>query len=193
MTKRIFVIVLFVFCSLNILAQEEYPHLLVFKDGTEIRGKVVVWDLNRLIFRNADSNEKNTYKYKLLKTVLDFESRKEYDKGLYVLKQLKGTDRTLRLTKAISGKVECYYISRESGSSAFGTDAVSVYSIYFICKEGESEVTQVRSRLKFKKIRNQLKEYFGDCPDVISKIDDGYFGDRIESLEPLIKYYNTKC
>jgi len=74
----------------------------------------------------------NIYKYKLLKSIRYFETGEEYD-GLYVLKQLKGTDRTLRLTKAVSGKVECYYIARESSAAAFGSDdtVVSIAQIYY--------------------------------------------------------------
>jgi len=190
--KFIFKVLIILFLSANVFSQDEYPHKLVFKDGHEIRGKVVVWNGRSVIFRNAKTNEKESYKYKLLKSIRYFETGEEYD-GLYVLKQLKGTDRTLRLTKAVSGKVECYYIARESSAAAFGSDDTVVSSIYFMCKQGDIEVSQVRSGLRFKKTREKLKEYFSDCPDILSKIDEGDFGDKIESLEPLVRHYNTKC
>ncbi|WP_378174349.1 hypothetical protein [Aquimarina sp. SS2-1] len=192
MNQFIKLIVAFFFI-LTINAQEEYPHLLVFKDGTEIRGKVVVWDNYKIVFRKADTDEKESYKYKLLRSVNDVETGKEYE-GLYVLRQLKGSDRTLRLKKAISGKIECFYIPRESSAyGGFGSDATTVTSLYFISRLGEDEVIQIRSGLRSKKNKRKLKEYLSDCPELISKIDEGYFNNQIESLEQIIRYYNTKC
>lgn len=179
--------------SIGVYAQSEFPHVLVFKDGTEIRGKVVIWDRNKLVFRKADTNEKEDYKYKTLKSIVAFDTGKEYE-GLFVLRQLKGTDKTLRLKKAISGKVECFYIPREISSAAFGSDAVTVTSMYYLSKEEDgNEVIKIRSGLQFKKTKKLLIEYFKDCPDLISKINEGYFDGNIESLEPIVKYYNTKC
>ncbi len=125
---KVFVFLLF---SIELYTQSEFPHVLVFKDGKEIRGKVVVWNKSKIIFRKADTNQKESYKYKILKKIIDYDTGKEYE-GLLVLRQLKGTSRTLKLTKAVSGKVECFYISSESSSSALGIDADTVSSTYFI-------------------------------------------------------------
>ncbi|WP_299180412.1 hypothetical protein [uncultured Aquimarina sp.] len=190
LTLKLCVFLLF---SIGAYGQSEYPHILVFKDGSEIRGKVVVWDRSKVVFREANTSEKESYKYKSLKSILDFDTRKEYE-GLFVLRQLKGTDKTLRLKKAISGKVDCLYIPREISSAAFGSDAVTVTSMYYLSKEEDgNEVIKIRSGLQFKKTKKLLIEYFKDCPDLISKIEEGYFDDNIEALEPIVKYYNTKC
>ncbi|SEK42670.1 hypothetical protein SAMN04487910_0500 [Aquimarina amphilecti] len=146
-----------------------------------------------MIFRKADTNQKEDYKYKTLKSILEFDTGKEYE-GLFVLRQLKGTDKTLRLKKAISGKVECFYIPRETSSAAFGSDAVVVTFVYYLAREGDdNQVIKIRSGPKFKKTEKLLIEYFNDCPDLISKIKEGYFDGEIEALEPIVNYYNTKC
>jgi len=190
MVKRILVVVLFVLFSLKISAQEEYPHLLVFKDGTEIQGKVVVWNNNSLIFRDSSTGEKTSYKYKLIKGVNNFKTGTDYD-GLYSLRQLKDTDKTLRLKKAVIGKMECFYIPRET-STGFG-DGTVVSSTYYLGREGENEVVKIRGGIKFRKVRKVLFELFEDCPDVISKIEQDYFDNNIEALERVVRYYNTKC
>ncbi len=184
--------VVFFLFSAGVFAQSEYPHVLLFKDGTEVQGKVVVWDMNALIFRKASTDEKQSYRYKSLKSIINSETRKEYDKGLYVLRQLKGTNQTLRLTKAISGKMDCFYVIKEGSSSGI-SDVTTVNFLYYFCKKGENEVIPVKWRPKFKKTKKVLIEYFEDCPDLISKIKEGYFEQIIEAFERMVIYYNTKC
>ncbi|MFD2562237.1 hypothetical protein [Aquimarina rubra] len=173
-------------------AQSEYPHVLILKNGTEIKGKAFFWNNRKVVFRLASTGKKEEFKYKTLKTIKSSDPEKAYE-GAFVLKQLKGTDKTLRLIRVVSGELECFYQETSSSYYTYGTEVVAT-TVYYIGRQHEDFVAKVKNGPRFKKrFLKDVDGFFNDCPDVMSKIEKGFFDGQLDATEEVVRYYNTKC
>ncbi len=85
----------------------------------------------------------------------------------------------------IDGKVK--FVKRTVSNTGFG----NTFKESLLLREGEEAVIFNYAGLGLNPFKKRASEYFNDCPDLVSKINDKKY--RRKDLEALVRFYNSNC
>jgi hypothetical protein len=196
--KKILLLTILLY-SINLSAQIGYSKAKIyFKDGTikEGFGKHIFLSNKKIKFKENKKDKPIELGFiKVDKFILN---DIEYD-----FKIIKGKSEITFFKVKQRGKVSLYYTIKTNNSAPMGgmnTGGIGVgigfstsSEVYYIGKNDEDQITQLfnlfgPSKKIFKKI---VPQFFGDCPDLLDKIDYKEYKKR--DIVKIVDFYNKKC
>lgn len=184
--KKNLVVLIICFYSLSLFCQEQ--GVIELYDGTSFSGyfklkpkKMTIWNGEK----NATKRKIDLNQIQKLKTI--------NEKGIeneYIFKpSYKKKKKLIKLRLIITGSLNFYHHRKYVN----GGSVQMVTNQFFISKKGEAFVTEIRVGSKFKKFEKIVQKYFKDCPDIIPKIWNNFFGDKVVDVFKMVEYYNNRC
>ncbi|MGY3793193.1 hypothetical protein [uncultured Aquimarina sp.] len=201
-TTLLLSLVFAIFYSCSLQAQKSSA-ILIFKDGTELKGFGKIKSFGKVKFRKTKKDKAKKYKFDELHSVKIYEGG---ELNTYVYKSIKDSEFPKVLQLITEGKVTLYKIHTEGyygtpniGAGGFGGTGVgfgggNYYSMnsYYVKRENEEEVTHLGSTHLFSKnFKKAASTYFKDCTSLVEKIQNKEFKKR--HIREVVEYYNNDC
>ncbi len=187
--KKIFIL-LFVLTPIFLISQKTKT-TLILKDNTVLEGNFKYRSNNKIEFRKNKKSEKKKFGLEEVKEIVTNESDGSISR--YEFKKERKKKKYLEL-KILSNEGELVFYEHldvKGDGTAHGT--IQTF-IYFISRKNQDFVDRVRVGTKYKKFYKIQDEYFGDCPDIVSKIASKYFeNEDVIGVKDIVNYYNTNC
>ncbi|HIB37797.1 hypothetical protein [Mesonia sp.] len=204
-TTLLFFVSFFSFCQLGYKydVRSSYVYVEVeFRNGEEKNGFGRLNAENIVLFKELEGSKKQKFSYREVKSVI-FHTTDGKRKYVYkIVRDKKGRNRVLPLIEDFKGELSLFFQVHVSTSPFFSPNvagmgnyvngSTSELKIYFLGKENEDTVKPIGGiKMKSKRSKKIVKEYFSDCPDLVQKINNDYF-ENLE-IEAVVNYYNANC
>lgn len=162
---------------------------LTFLDGTtkEGLGKFMSNDIIKFKI-DKKSKSQNIHLSKLSKVI----THETVNPTTHVYLKVTESIKERRLVELFTGKVSLYS-KQEKGALPPGMGG-GIHDIdnYYVKKKNEEKATHLGSNLLFtKNFKKAASEYFKDCPDLVTKIQNKEFTKR--NLFKMVSFYNHNC
>lgn len=178
MKFKIFVLAALILFSITAIAQD----VIVFKDGTEIKGIVKAIAGKRVAIERADNGEIEKYRSKKI----DYFTSSLKDVQIeYRLRDIKGINYGFS-GLVISGKVNLYIIHVPHSASVDG-----IMDMWALQRGDEKVAKKLNRDSMVTPLKKILSKYFKDCPEAIKRIKAKKYG--YDNLYKLVYFYNKEC
>lgn len=166
------------FFSITSIAQD----IIVFKDGTQVKGIIKAIAGKRVAIERADNGEIEKYRSKKI----DYFTSSLKDVQIeYRLRDIKGINYGFS-GLVISGKVNLYIIHIPHGASVDG-----IMDMWALQREGDNVAKKLDRDSLITPLKKILSKYFKDCPEAVKKIKAKKYS--YDNLYELVYFYNKEC
>ncbi len=175
---------------------------LVLRNGDTLRGYCKINANEKIVFTKPMDDKKRIFDHKEIKQALIYENGKITAYEYKIVHGLKIAD-NIRLFDEpfIKGKINLYkryydgdYLKNFIAMSSTTTSLVFNYeaTMYFVSNNTPDNLTYLsEAKTNSKKFKELAITIFGDCPDLMEKINADYFGK--EGIVEIVEYYNEHC
>jgi len=209
---------LLVLITYNIQCLAQTKSVLFYKDGTSKTG-YVTFKKKEIKFQGNNKGKKEKINYDQLDSISGYinprSKRKDKNPRMAYVFPTGKNDKNFQVFDLVKkGKVNLYKLSKygnysiiwlPSNNSSFATTPVPVgtrntVTIYGVKRDNETFVTILGNKDTSVSLititdsfKTQGSEYFSDCKELATKINEGEKGFSKEDLKKVVAYYNTQC
>jgi len=205
--KNLIILVLIILTTITSFAQSNKATIF-YKNGDSIQGFI-----KRINFDDIRFSKSKKGKYKWLKSegldrllIYSENGIQERHYVEYKKKPNSKKSKTRLVTLAVKGKVN-YYIEHYNLGSGFKNDGKSFgmsQNFYYDKGFNQASLYVKRNTEKYvtllstsgqvvfsKNFKKSTSEYFKDCPELVAKIQSGYY--KKANVTEMVEYYNERC
>ncbi len=199
MKKTTLLVLICCFVGSSIAIAQKDAATLYFKDGKQLRGMAKLVNGDQVKFKKNKGDKPEKYHFENLEQAV-INDREEPSTYIY-LETKKGYFNVVRELEI--GIVNLYILEQTGYSSpmfvggANGQMNMSNGNYYdiknlYVRRGVSGEITHLGSNQLFSKnFKNAASEYFADCPELITKIQNKEF--KKKHVRDIVKFYNLQC